>query len=97
MPWSSASSYVFSRASIMLNVPELSGIYVLHSQATWIYVGESENIRAQLLEHLNGNNACITVFPGLTFSYELVPHAARGWRLGELISEFRPLCNPGAR
>ena len=81
----------------MLNVPERSGVYVVQSEAAWIYVGEGENIRAQLLEHLEGHNPCITVFPGLTFSYELVARAARTLRHSELVSEFRPLCNPWGR
>jgi hypothetical protein len=97
VPWSNSTCYAFSRASVMLHVPERSGVYVVQSETTWIYVGEGENIRALLLEHLDGDNPCITVFPGLTFSYELVARAARTWRQNELVSEFRPLCNPWRR
>lgn len=86
--------YPFSHTSIVLNAPEESGVYALHYQTTWVYVGESANIRAQLLEHLNGDNACIAVYPNLNFSYELIPEPVRAWRQDEMIREFRPTCNP---
>ena len=47
--------------SILGNAPEQSGVYALHSDMTWVYVGESANIRAHLLEHLNGSNVCVNL------------------------------------
>jgi hypothetical protein len=90
------SSYAFTRTSVVLNAPERSGVYALYSKTTWVYIGEGENIRAQLLQHLDGANARISVFPDLTFSYELIPLAMRAWRQDELVSELRPICNPWA-
>jgi hypothetical protein len=92
--WTSPARYSFSHTSVVLNAPDQSGVYALHYQATWVYVGESANIRAQLLQHLNGDNACITVYPHLSFSYELIHEAVRAWRQDEVIKEFRPTCNP---
>ncbi len=94
MPWSNPTDYVFTRESVMLYAPQQSGVYVLRSKATWVYVGEAANIRAQLIEHLNGDNVCIAVFPTLTFSYELISSMRRAWRHDELVREFRPICNP---
>ena len=91
--WGNAPSYTFSRSSILLNAPEQSGIYVLQADTTWIYVGETENIRAQLVAHLDGDNVCITMHPALTFSYELVPFVIRKWRRDDLVREYRPTCN----
>ena len=51
------SKYRFQRESILLNAPESSGVYGLFS-ALWIYIGEAENLRARLLEHLDGENPC---------------------------------------
>lgn len=95
-PWGNRTSYSFNRTSVVLHAPEGSGVYVLYSKTTWLYIGEGENIRAQLLQHLDGDNACISVFPDLTFSYELIPSAMRAWRQDELVSELRPICNPWA-
>jgi len=94
MLWRNPPSYPFDTSSVRLNAPQEAGIYALRSPTRWVYVGESDNIRAQLIQHLNGDNACITVHPSLTFSYELVPDAIRAWRQDELVSEFRPICNP---
>ena len=93
-PWNSQASYLFTRTSIGVNAPQQSGVYVLHSsRKTWVYVGESDNIRAQLIELLNGGNACLTVFPHLMFSYEIVPAATRTWRQEDLVKELQPVCN----
>ena len=94
MASSSPARYSFTHISIVLNAPERSGVYALHYQTSWIYVGESANIRAQLLQHLDGDNACIAVYPSLSFSFETIPEAVRTWRQDELIREFRPTCNP---
>ncbi len=94
MAWRSPARYAFAHTSVVVNAPEQSGVYALHYQTTWVYVGESENIRAQLLQHLSGDNARLTVYPHLTFSYELFPEAVRSWRQDELVREFRPICNP---
>jgi hypothetical protein len=91
---SSPARYSFSHTSVVVNAPEQSGVYALHYQTTWVYVGESANIRAQLLQHLHGDNACIAVYPNLSFSFEMIPEAVRAWRQDELIREFRPTCNP---
>jgi hypothetical protein len=91
---SSPARYFFTRPSIIVNAPDQSGVYALHYQTTWVFVGESANIRAQLLQHLNGDNACIAVYPHLSFSFEMIPEAVRAWRQDELISGFRPTCNP---
>ena len=94
MPWGNPISYTFSRVSIGLNAPQQSGVYVLHSsRKTWVYVGESDNIRAQLIELLSGGNACLTIFSNLMFSYEIVPAATRAWRQGDLVKELQPICN----
>jgi hypothetical protein len=94
MPWGNPASYEFSRISICLNAPEQSGIYALYHRATWLYIGETENIRAQLLQHLDGDDICVAVYPALTFSFVLAPATARAWRQDELVREFHPVCNP---
>ncbi|MGH7305633.1 MAG: hypothetical protein ACRELZ_20305 [Candidatus Rokuibacteriota bacterium] len=93
MAWRNPASYPFSTSSILLNAPHESGVYALFNKTTWVYVGESRNIRAQLMGHLNGDIACIAMFPSLTFSYELLLPLICPWRLSEVISELRPVCN----
>jgi hypothetical protein len=64
----------------MVNAPPASGVYGLKSHRVWVYAGEGENIRAQMLTLLTSNNACLSVFLDLTFSYELLPPLRRSWR-----------------
>ena len=62
-------------------------------EARWIYIGESDDILAQLIQQLDGDHACLALFPNRTFSYELLPEITRGWQLEQLIERFRPICN----
>ena len=96
MPWRNPASFPFDRASVMLNAPQESGVYALRTRTTWVYIGESNDVLAQLVQHLTGDNACITIFPDLTFSFELVHPVVRPWRLHDVVKEFRPVCSSRA-
>jgi len=91
--WGNPPRYTFTRASVLSNAVEQSGVYVLQAETAWVYVGETENVRAQLLAHLDGDNLCIAMHPILTFSYELVSPVIRKWRRDDLAREYRPICN----
>jgi hypothetical protein len=95
VPWSNPLTFPFNETSVILNAPPQPGIYALYNKATWVYIGESENVETQLLQHLRGDVACITMYPELSFSYELAPStAARARRMKDVVREFRPVCNP---
>lgn len=83
--------YRFQREDIVLRAPESSGVYGLYS-ALWIFIGEAENIRAQLLEHLTDNNFGINRRQPSGFAFELVPPEDRVRRRDELIDELEPTC-----
>src|SRR5260370_2702467 len=76
MPFAEArySRYLFQRESILQNAPECSGVYGLFN-AFWIYIGEAENLRARILEHLAGDNPSIAPFQPSGFGLSL-PHPA---------------------
>jgi len=93
MSWNNRTRYPFTAKSVVVHAPMESGVYAIHNGSTWIYIGETGDILAQLVQHLNGDNVCIAVYPNLTFSYELLPELTRVWRLEELVREFRPICN----
>ena len=93
MPWrNNAISYPFDIASVILNAPQDSGVYALRDTTIWVYIGESKDILAQLVQHIKSDRRCIKRFPNLTFTYELSPSIARTFRMNELIREFRPVC-----
>jgi len=84
-------SFPFTQVGLLL-APAQSGVYALHA-VEWIYVGESQNINARLLQHLNGDTPCINRMKPTSFCYELVPAFERIARQNALILELRPACN----
>jgi excinuclease UvrABC nuclease subunit len=80
-------------ASIVANAPAQSGVYALFKPGVWIYVGESGDIRARLLQHLNGDNPCITQNAPTGFQFELVAANQRVARQNQLILALKPICN----
>ena len=91
------ASYPFMEGWVKANAPASSGIYVLFSTPgfTWevIYVGDSDNVRERLLEHLRGDNPCIAEKNPTSFIAEEVPAERRAERRDILIGEYDPLCN----
>lgn len=85
--------YAYNRDNIARTAPERSGVYLIWNQAGWIYVGESNNIQRRLLEHFNGDNACITRHAPTGFGFELVDALLRVQRQNELILALSPPCN----
>lgn len=81
---------VFSADSIERNAPSASGVYGISNSHTWLFVGESENIKESLLAHLKGS---VTRRPGedpTGFSFELSPFHARVARQNSLIGKLSP-------
>jgi hypothetical protein len=81
----------FERQSVLLNAPETSGVYGLYS-VLWIYIGEAENIRLRLLEHLDGDNHCINHYRPSGFAFELAGLEQRIRRRLQLAEALEPLC-----
>jgi excinuclease UvrABC nuclease subunit len=85
--------FVWSRASIIANAPNSSGVYVIWNKDRWIYVGETNDLQRRLLEHFDTAGTCILRnMPG-GFGVELVSSQARVQRQNVLIGQLRPACN----
>jgi hypothetical protein len=93
MPFNSKYVYTFTDASIRTYAPNASGVYGLFTNNRWVYVGESRDIQARLLQHLNGDNACINGWNPSSFIFELVSVLYRVQRQNQLILELVPACN----
>lgn len=81
---------VYSQESIERNAPVSSGVYGLSNAHEWIYVGETDNIRASLLAHFMGSTEGIEHSDATGFAFELVPYQARIGRQQALIVELSP-------
>jgi hypothetical protein len=90
------ASYPFMEYWVRANAPSASGVYILFSTPgfTWevIYVGEAEDVQKSLLQHLEGDNACIVDRRPTSFIAERVDAERRRARCDELIGEYSPTC-----
>ncbi len=87
-----AEGFPFGSRSILKNVPATSGVYALHSQWSCIYVGDAEDLCANLLLHVQDDNPCLDRLELLYFDFEIVPPEAREARWTELVLKLHPTC-----
>jgi hypothetical protein len=80
----------FTRAEGEALEPEQSGCYGLFRGEVWVYIGKGD-IRQRLLDHLNGDNPCITRQAPTHWVSVVTPFADE--REKSLILECKPVCN----
>ncbi len=90
MPFTDNNPKPFTRPTIMLTAPKQGGVYGLFSARGPVYVGRGE-IQQRLLDHLNGDNACIIAWAPTYFLYEVTWNQEA--REKQLILEYNPVCN----
>lgn len=84
MPWLEPTSVAFSRIGIVSRVPSESGVYAISDGNCCIFVGETWNLKARLLELAN----VLTDSGTLTVTYELCSEEQRTARKQALTSEL---------
>lgn len=90
MPFPQQTPRAFTRANIEAINPNQNGCYGLYRQGVWIYVGKGD-IRARLLDHLNGGNPCITKEKPTHFVDVVTADMDNTEK--RLILELKPICN----
>lgn len=91
MPFIEQTSRAFNREAIERLDPNQTGVYGLFRKDAWVYVGKGD-IRQRLLDHLNGDNPCITR-EGPTGIMAEVTGGDPSARERALILELKPICN----
>jgi len=86
-------TYVLGYAGVRQKAPAASGVYAIHSSSRWIYIGESDDIRGSLFQHLNDAAACMKRFGPLSFSFELGNKVERVALCDALVAARSPVCN----
>jgi len=94
MPWRNIRSFLYTPVSVCRNAPAAPGVYAIFTPSEWVYIGESLDIQARLLQHLNGDIPCISRSRASSFSFELLAAPKLGARHRELVLEYLPFCNP---
>jgi hypothetical protein len=93
MPFEQFTPRSFTPVSVRANAPTASGIYGVSNAREWIFIGETDNIQASLLQDLQqGNSALLKRLP-TGFVFELCVAAERRARQDRLILEYEPVCN----
>ncbi|HTX36086.1 MAG TPA: hypothetical protein VME43_13740 [Bryobacteraceae bacterium] len=83
----------FSLISIYKNAPAASGVYGISNAREWLYIGETDNIQAELVNHLQQPDPFLAEKEPSGFTYELDSPERRLERQRQLIFELRPIGN----
>jgi hypothetical protein len=87
------AGHPWSERSIKTNAPAASGVYAIFNATTWLYVGESDDIRSNLLDHLGGNIPGLAEAAPTGFSHEELGYGERTGRYAYLVKFLTPKCN----
>ncbi len=93
MPFADCAARSFTVPSVRRNAPESSGVYGLSNAREWLFVGQGNNIRTQLMEHLNEVGTALMAQNPTGFAFELCPTAELIHRQDALVRELEPRCN----
>ena len=93
MPFENYSNRAFTAISIDNNAPAASGVYGLSNARSWLYVGQSDNLRLRLLDHLRETDTFLKAQMPTGFTYELCTPADRIARQDRLVLELGPVVN----
>jgi excinuclease UvrABC nuclease subunit len=93
MPFSNTQYMPYNKTTIEQLPANRRGCYgIFQNQGGWVYVGKSDDLRSRLLDHINGDNACINQSGATHFVVELTSGDPSA-RERELIIECNPRCN----
>ncbi len=95
MPFENQHSLTFTAMSVQKNAPPSSGVYGISSAQEWIYVGQSDNILEELLQHLREPDSFLKSRRPTGFTFELCQPADRTARQNSLVHELEPVSNRG--
>jgi len=85
-------TYVFGYRAVQDKAPNVSGVYTIYTSQRWLYVGESEDVKQSLFQHLSELSKCLARRGPLSFSFEVVPAADRAGRQQALVRALAPTC-----
>jgi hypothetical protein len=93
MPFDPPFPRTFNAGSVREHAPAVSGVYGISNAGEWIYIGESDNIQAALLLHLQQVSTALLKRQPTGFVYEVCDRSRRPDRQDRLVLEYEPTCN----
>jgi hypothetical protein len=95
MALSECAARSFTAVSIQKNAPDCSGVYALSNSREWLFVGDADDIRARLMEHLAEAGASVAARRPTGFTFEICSPGKRDSRRAELVRELAPHSDRG--
>lgn len=92
MPFPNYVGRVFKAAEIQREAPATSGVYGLSNSKGWIFIGETDNIQAQLLLHFYETGSSLSDRLPTGFNFEICAPGGRMARVTRLVFELKPTC-----
>lgn len=83
----------FNASAVQMYAPVTSGVYGISNARAWIFIGETANIQAALLAHLEKSGTSLLKQQPTGFVFEVCEGARRATRLDRLVLEYEPVCN----
>lgn len=96
MPFDQFLPRSLTGVSVRANAPALSGVYGISNAREWLYIGETDNIQATLLSHLQQGDSELMRTRPTGFVFEVCDPAGRAARHLRLVFEYEPRCNRSA-
>jgi hypothetical protein len=93
VPFEHACPRSLTAGSIRTNAPTGSGLYGISNAREWIFIGETNNIQAKLLDHLQNPETPLMKMRPTGFVFESCEPAGRPARHNRLVLEYEPACN----
>ncbi len=93
MAFEGHGAFPLTPAGILAGAPEESGVYAIHTPTRWVLIGDGDNVRQALFDHLNAPDEPLDSFHPLSFSWEAAAPSERGALRDSLIAQLRPVCN----
>jgi hypothetical protein len=93
MPFEQLIPRPFTSNGVRMYAPAVSGVYGISNAREWIYIGETDDIQAALLAHLQDLGASLMKRQPTGFVFEASNSLARSMRQDWLVLEYEPFCN----
>jgi hypothetical protein len=93
MPFDHLIPRPLTSGAVQMYAPASPGVYGISNASEWIYIGESDNIRMALLEHLRDMYTSLMKRRPTGFVFEVCDGTRRTARQDRLVIEYGPTCN----
>jgi len=93
MPFEQLTPRPFTPGAIATYAPAVSGVYGISNAHEWIFIGQTDDIKGSLLEHLQDLSTSLMKRQPAGFVFEVCQGARRSARQDRLVLEYEPACN----